>query len=43
VGSISDVVEMLLADQHSWHRYRAAKGLTLRRWLDANPGDAVAA
>ncbi len=34
-----DVVEMVLADQDSWDRYEAAKWLTLRRWLDANPGD----
>jgi SAM-dependent methyltransferase len=34
-----DVVEMVLADKDSWDRYEAAKWLTLRRWLDANPGD----
>jgi SAM-dependent methyltransferase len=34
-----DVVEMVLADQDSWDRYEAAKWLTMRRWLDANPGD----
>lgn len=34
-----DVVEMVLADQDSWDRYEAAKWLTLRRWLDANPDD----
>lgn len=34
-----DVVEMVLADQDSWDRYEAAKWLTLRRWLEANPGD----
>lgn len=34
-----DVVEMVLADQDSWDRYEAAKWLTMRRWLDANPND----
>lgn len=34
-----DVVEMVLADKDSWDRYEAAKWLTMRRWLDANPGD----
>ena len=34
-----DVVEMVLADQDSWDRYEAAKWLTMRRWLKANPGD----
>ncbi len=34
-----DVVEMVLADQDSWDRYEAAKWPTMRRWLDANPGD----
>lgn len=34
-----DVVEMVLADQDSWDRYEAAKWLTLRRWLEANPVD----
>ncbi|GAB2178367.1 SAM-dependent methyltransferase [Dongia sp. agr-C8] len=38
-----DVVEMVLADQDSWDRYEAAKWLTMRRWLDANPGDPFAA
>jgi len=37
-----DVVEMVLADQDSWDRYEAAQWLTLRRWLDANPGDELA-
>jgi SAM-dependent methyltransferase len=37
-----DVVEMVLADQDSWDRYEAAKWLTMRRWLDANPGDEFA-
>jgi SAM-dependent methyltransferase len=34
-----DVVEMVLADEEGWDRYEAAKWLTLRRWLDANPDD----
>ena len=38
-----DVVEIVLADRDSWDRYEAAKWLTMRRWIDANPGDALAA
>jgi len=38
-----DVVEMVLADQDGWDRYEAAKWLTMRRWLEANPGDELAA
>ena len=34
-----DVVEMVLADQDGWDRYEAAKWLTMRRWIEANPGD----
>ena len=34
-----DVVEMVLADQEGWDRYEAAKWLTMRLWLEANPGD----
>ena len=34
-----DIVEMVLADQEGWDRYEAAKWLTMRRWLEANPGD----
>ena len=34
-----DLVEMVLADQDGWDRYEAAKWLTMRRWLDANPDD----
>ncbi|GAB6285185.1 MAG: class I SAM-dependent methyltransferase [Methanoregula sp.] len=34
-----DVVEMVLADQEGWDRYEAAKWLTMRRWLKANPDD----
>ena len=37
-----DVVEMVLADQDSWDRYEAAKWLTMRRWLEANPNDELA-
>ncbi len=37
-----DVVEMVLADPDSWDRYEAAKWLTMRRWLDANPDDDLA-
>jgi SAM-dependent methyltransferase len=34
-----DVVEMVLAGQDGWDRYEAAKWLTMRRWLEANPDD----
>ena len=37
-----DVVEMVLADQNGWDRYEAAKWLTMRRWLEANPNDELA-
>ncbi|MFF9173748.1 SAM-dependent methyltransferase [Streptomyces sp. NPDC014793] len=37
-----DVVEMMLADQDSWDRYRAAQWLNIRRWLDRNPDDELA-
>ncbi len=37
-----DVVEMVLADQDSWDRYEAAKWLTMRQWLEANPDDELA-
>jgi len=37
-----DVVEMVLADQEGWDRYEAAKWLTMRRWLEANPQDSFA-
>ncbi len=37
-----DVVEMVLAGQDGWDRYEAAKWLTMRRWLDANPDDECA-
>ncbi len=34
-----DVVEMVLANRDGWDRYEAAKWLTMRRWLEANPND----
>jgi SAM-dependent methyltransferase len=34
-----DVVEMVLANQDGWDRYEAAKWLTMRQWLEANPND----
>lgn len=34
-----DVVEMVLADTEGWDRYEAAKWLTMRLWLEENPGD----
>jgi SAM-dependent methyltransferase len=37
-----DVVEMVVADQDGWDRYEAAKWLTMRRWLEANPADELA-
>jgi SAM-dependent methyltransferase len=37
-----DVVEMVLADEDGWDRYEAAKWLTVREWLDANPDDELA-
>ena len=38
-----DVVEMVLADQDSWDRYQAAQWMTMRRWLDHNADDELAA
>ncbi|GAB2598693.1 hypothetical protein Aab01nite_74810 [Paractinoplanes abujensis] len=38
-----DLVEMVLADEDSWDRYVAAQWLTVRTWLDENPGDELAA
>ncbi len=38
-----DVVEMVLADQDGWDRYEAAKWLTMRRWLEGNSSDDMAA
>jgi SAM-dependent methyltransferase len=37
-----DVVEMVLANNDGWDRYEAAKWLTMRRWLEANPEDEFA-
>jgi SAM-dependent methyltransferase len=37
-----DVVEMVLAGQDDWDRYEAAKWLTMRQWLEANPDDELA-
>ena len=34
--------KMVLADQDGWDRYEAAKWLTMRRWLEANPDDELA-
>lgn len=33
---------MMLASEQGWDRYEAAKWLTLRRWLNANPDDELA-
>ena len=38
-----DVVQMVLADQDSWDRYVAPQWLNIRRRLDANPDDELAA
>ena len=38
-----DVVEMVLANQDGWDRYEAAKWLTMRRWLETNADDELAA
>ena len=37
-----DLVEMVLADEHSWDRYVAAQWLNLRRFLDEHPDDELA-
>jgi SAM-dependent methyltransferase len=37
-----DLVEMVLADEDSWDRYRAAQWFNVRQWLDANPDDELA-
>jgi len=34
-----ELVEMVLADQHSWDRYVAAQWITLSDWLRDNPSD----
>ena len=33
---------MVLANQDGWDRYEAAKWLTMRHWLQANPNDELA-
>lgn len=38
-----DLVEMVLADEDGWDRYRAAQWLNIRAWLDAHPDDELAA
>jgi len=38
-----DLVEMVLANPDGWDRYHGAQWLTIRRWLDANPDDELAA
>jgi len=35
----TELVEMVLADGHSWDRYVAAQWWSLRQWLDAHPDD----
>ncbi|KQY22063.1 hypothetical protein ASD16_15565 [Cellulomonas sp. Root485] len=37
-----DLVEMVLADEHSWDRYVAAQWLNVRRFLDEHPDDELA-
>jgi hypothetical protein len=37
-----DVVEMMLADEDSWDRYRAAQWLNIRAFIDASPDDDLA-
>ncbi|WP_219413886.1 SAM-dependent methyltransferase [Pseudonocardia nigra] len=39
----ADLVEMVLADEHSWDRYVAAQCWALRRWLDDHSDDPAAA
>lgn len=34
-----DVIEMMLADQHSWDRYVAAQWRNIREFIDNNPND----
>ena len=38
-----DLVEMVLADEDGWDRYRAAQWLNIRTWLDAHPTDPLTA
>ena len=35
-------MSLCLANQDGWDRYEAAKWLTMRRWLEANPDDELA-
>ena len=37
-----DLVEMVLADEDGWDRYRAAQWLNIRTWLDEHPDDELA-
>jgi SAM-dependent methyltransferase len=37
-----DLVEMVLADEHSWYRYVDAQRLNVRRFLDEHPDDELA-
>ncbi|MCA9833562.1 MAG: class I SAM-dependent methyltransferase [Thermomicrobiales bacterium] len=37
-----DVIEMMLADQHSWDRYVAAQWRNIRQFLDEHPDDELA-
>lgn len=34
-----ELVEVVMADEHSWDRYAASRWLAIRRWLEANPDD----
>jgi hypothetical protein len=38
-----ELVEMVLADEHSWDRYQAAQWWTVAAWLDEHPGHPDAA
>ena len=38
----TDLVELVLADEHSWDRYVASQWWTLRQWLDSHPDDPLA-
>lgn len=39
VGLGWDLVQLVLSDADDWDAYHGAQWLSLRRWLDANPGD----
>jgi SAM-dependent methyltransferase len=41
-GVGTDLVEMVLADRHSWDRYAAAQWWSPREWLDTHPGEPCA-